>query len=72
VSHAGKSLLRNLLVLCVHRVLAERLQMFPTSQHADVANSSGHHRKIASIAFAEHRAFDVRRLQLRSNRRSGT
>ena len=54
----------DLLVLRVHGVLAERLQMLPAAERADIADRCFAHRQVGAVAFAEHRALDVRGLEL--------
>ncbi len=49
----------DLLVLCVHRVLAQGLQMLPAAQHAHVADGGLHHRQVGAVALAKHRTLHM-------------
>ena len=55
----------NLLVLGVHRVFRQRLQMLPAAQRADPADIGAiMDGEVAAVAFAEHGAFGMGRPQL--------
>ena len=58
----------DLLVLGVHRVFGERLQMFPAAQRAEATNRQGVYREVAPVTLAEYGALCVRRLELASLR----
>ena len=54
----------HLLVLRIHRVLRQGLQVLPAAQRADAAERGGVHAQVAAVAFAEHRALHMRGLEL--------
>ena len=53
----------DLLVLRIHRILGERLQMLPAAEHAHLADGRVDHVQIAAVPIAEHRALDMRGTQ---------
>jgi len=54
----------HLLVLRVHRILRQRLQVLPAAQRADAPERGVVDGQVAAVALAEHGALDVRRLEL--------
>jgi hypothetical protein len=54
----------HLLILRIHGVFGERLQMLPAAQGAEPADVQRVHREMRAVAFAEHRALGMRRLEL--------
>ncbi|EWS53747.1 hypothetical protein X551_03450 [Methylibium sp. T29] len=58
----------HLLVLRVHRVLRQRLQMLPAAQRADASERGVVHAEVAAVALAEHGALHVRGLELAAPR----
>jgi len=49
----------NLLVLRIHGVLAQGLQMLPAAQHSDVADCRLHHGQVGAVTFSKHGAFNM-------------
>ncbi len=54
----------DLLVLGVHGVLGERLQMFPTTKRTEPADRGVVDGDVAAVALAEHGSFDMGRFEL--------
>jgi len=54
----------HLLVLGIHGIFGQRLQMFPAAQGAKPADRRVVHGYVAAVAFAEHGALDMGRLEL--------
>ena len=54
----------DLLVLRVHRVFGQRLQVLPAAKRADTANVERVNREVRAVPLAEHRPLRVRRFEL--------